>query len=432
MEITVIGGGLAGCEAAWQAVRRGLRAVIYEMRPLKLTPAHRTGGLAELVCSNSLKSEDIDNGAGLLKEEMRRMGSLVVEAALGSRVPAGKTLAVDREAFSHYITGALEAAGVEIRRGEVTSLPAARPLVIATGPLTAGALADEIRRLAGGGGLYFYDAVAPIVYGETIDMDVAFAASRYGRGGADYINCPMTRGEYERFAVELLNARRAPLHDFDREIPYYRGCMPIEAMVERGLRTPLFGPLRPVGLTDPRTGERPYAVVQLRREDREGRLFNMVGFQTRLAYDEQKRVFTMIPGLERARFARLGKIHRNSYIDSPRLLTPALELRGAPGLFFAGQITGVEGYCESAAMGIVAGMSAAAFAAGAAFRPPPRETMTGSLAAYITDGSVKRFQPMNANFGLLPGGGGGRKRRAHTAARALRAMERWLELSPCN
>ncbi len=419
--ITIIGGGLAGCEAAYQIAKRGGRAVLYEMKPRRFSPAHSSENLSELVCSNSFKSDSLENASGLLKEEMRRLDSVIIRAAEAARVPAGKSLAVDRNDFSRFVEDALSSAGVEVAREEVKEIPPSRPLIIATGPLTSDDLAGSIQALLGRSALYFYDAVSPIVYKESIDFEKAFFGSRYNKGTDDYINCPMDREHYERFYEALLGAERVPLRDFEK-IRYFEGCMPIEVLAERGFKTPLFGPLRPVGLVDPRTGRRPFAVVQLRRENREDTLYNMVGFQTRLKFPEQNRVFRLIPGLERAGFARYGKIHRNTYIDSPRLLRATLQLRKDPSIFFAGQITGVEGYSESALSGLVAGINALRLSMGLAPSAPPRETMTGALLHYISDPGVRSFQPMNANFGLLPGGAKERK-----VERALGRMDEWRD-----
>ncbi|MFQ5736585.1 MAG: methylenetetrahydrofolate--tRNA-(uracil(54)-C(5))-methyltransferase (FADH(2)-oxidizing) TrmFO [Thermodesulfobacteriota bacterium] len=431
-EVNIIGGGLAGCEAAWQVVRAGAKAVIHEMKPSRFSPAHSLSTLSELVCSNSLKSDSIENASGLLKEEMRLAGSLIIEAAEATRVPAGKTLAVDRVAFSQYVTSALVDAGVEVRAGEVTGLAPARPLVIATGPLTSDAMAAAIQRLVGRDSLHFYDAVAPIVYRESIDMARAFMASRWGKGGDDYINCPFEKDEYERFFSALTAADRVSRREFE-DAASFEACMPIEVMAERGPKTLLFGPMRPVGLTDPATGRRPYAVVQLRRENAEGTLYNIVGFQTRLTYPEQKKVFRLIPGLESAEFARLGKLHRNSYLDSPGLLLPTQQLRSDPCVLFAGQITGVEGYCESAASGILAGINAVRLSRGAAAAAPPPTTMTGALMAHISTPPVKKraFQPMNANMGILPALPG-RDRRQAQARRAIEDFAGWLKVITCN
>ena len=422
--VTIIGGGLAGCEAAWQVVKRGGQAAILEMKPVKMSPAHTMEGLAELVCSNSLKSESLENASGVLKEEMRTLGSLVVKAAEATRVPAGSTLAVDRTAFSAFITASLIDAGVELIRGEVIKVPSTRPLVIASGPLTSDAFAASIQALIGAKSLNFYDAVAPIVYTESIDMESAFCASRYGKGEADYINCPMTKEEYEAFYAELIKADTARAREFE-DMKSFEACMPIEVMAQRGPKTLLFGPMRPVGLTDPHTGKRPFAVIQLRRENKEGTLYNIVGFQTRLTFGEQKRIFTMIPALRKAEFARLGKLHRNSYIDSPRLLTEAQELRAEPSVFFAGQITGVEGYCESSVSGILAGINALRRARGQSLVCPPEVTITGALMRHIS-AAQGTFTPMNANMGLLPPETG-RDRREKQAKKAVEAIVSWTE-----
>ncbi len=427
-EVTIIGGGLAGSEAAYQILKRGGAATILEMKPVKFSPAHSLPTLSELVCSNSLKSDSMENASGILKEEMRACGSLIIKAAEATRVPAGNTLAVDRKAFSEFVTDELKALGARIITGEAITMPEARPLIIATGPLTSDAFAEEIERFIGQGQgrLHFHDAVAPIVYSESIDMDKAFFASRYGKGGDDYINCPFTEEEYARFFDELVKADQVSLRAFE-DNSYFERCMPIEVMASRGPRTLLFGPMRPVGLTDPRTGKRPFAVVQLRREDREGNLYNIVGFQTRLTFPGQKKVFRLIPGLENAEFARFGKLHRNSYIDSPRLLACTQQLKKDPLVFFAGQITGVEGYVESAASGMMAGMNA--FRAASGFTPvcPPPTTMTGALMGYISDEGVKDFQPMNANMGLLPEAGSRKDRREAQAKRALLDFRLWCD-----
>jgi len=419
-EIAVIGGGLAGCEAAAQIARAGGRVILYEMKPLKFSPAHRLSGLAELVCSNSLKSDSLTNASGLLKEEMRRLSSLIVLAAEAERVPAGGSLSVDRLKFSSFITGYLEKAGVRIVREEIRRLPDLRPLIIATGPLTSDAFADELRTLLGKENLYFYDAISPVVFSDCVDFNIAFMGSRYNKGGPDYVNCPMDRTLYERFVDELLSAGKTPLRPFEN-IPFFEGCMPVEALAERGKKTLSFGPLKPVGIIDPRSKRRPYAVVQLRKENIEGTLYNMVGFQTRLLQGEQKRVFSLIPGLEKVRFARYGSIHRNSYMDSPRLLTKTLQMEKEPSIFFAGQITGVEGYCESAASGIIAGINAWRFSRGLSTLPLPPETMTGALLNYITGPERADFQPMNANFGLIKESGD----RTLCVARALKSIEEW-------
>lgn len=404
MSIKVIGAGLAGCEAAWQIAQAGLEADLYEMKPAHFSPAHHSPNFAELVCSNSLKAERVESAAGLLKEEMRRMGSLLLECAEACRVPAGGALAVDRGAFSEAVTSRIEGhERIRIHRGEVTEIPQDGVAVIATGPLTAGALAEQIDTLCGGR-LSFFDAAAPIVTAESLDMDKIFAASRYGKGGDDaYLNCPMNREEYERFYDALLHAERAPVHEFDAAHPkVYEGCMPVEVLARRGADTMRFGPLKPVGLRDPRTGHRPWAVVQLRREDRRGSTYNLVGFQTNLKFGEQKRVFQMIPGLENAEFTRYGVMHRNTFLNSPQVLEPDFSLRANPDLFFAGQITGVEGYMESAASGILAGFNAVRRVHGEQTRVLPESTMTGALSRYAARGGEAAFQPMGANFGILP------------------------------
>lgn len=427
--INVIGGGLAGSEAAWQLARRGLRVRLSEMRPLRMTEAHQTGNLAELVCSNSLRNASLETAVGVLKEEMRRLGSLVMLAADRARVPAGAALAVDREDFSAFITATLQSHPlVEIVREEVAAIPDG-PTIIASGPLTGAALGEALHQLIGPRNLYFYDAIAPIVSSETIDMNLAFRASRYAKGGDDYINCPMNEGQYYAFVDALVGAEKVELHPFEKPV-YFEGCMPIEEMARRGPLTLAFGPMRPVGLSDPRLGKRPFAVVQLRQDDREGRLYNMVGFQTKMTYPEQRRVLRMIPGLERAEFVRLGSIHRNTFIDSPRLLRPTLQLKTREDLFLAGQMVGVEGYVESAAAGLLAGINAANLIASRALVVPPPETAIGSLVAYITDSTRRDFQPMNANYGLMPlanDAARGRRRKVETGRRALDAIDRWIE-----
>lgn len=422
-EIVIIGGGLAGSEAAYQILQRGGRARIIEMKPVKYSPAHALPTFAELVCSNSLKSDAIENASGLLKEEMRLMSSLTVRAAEATRVPAGKTLAVDRIAFSRFITEELERMGATIERAEAVSMPEARPLIIATGPLTSDAFAVAVSGLIGRERLFFHDAVAPIVYKDSIDFEKAFRASRYGKGGDDYINCPFTEGEYERFYSALTTAEGFAGHGFEG-LNYFEGCMPIEELGRRGPKTLLFGPMRPVGLRDPRTGERPFAVVQLRRENLEDTIYNIVGFQTRMTIPEQKRVLRLIPGLQNAEFARFGKLHRNSYIDSPALLHKSLQFKGDDGIFFAGQMTGVEGYVESAVSGLLAGVNAWRLANGMETVVPPPTTMTGALMFHITAPS-KDFQPMNANMGLLPEIQG-KDRRERQAERALKDMRAWV------
>jgi methylenetetrahydrofolate--tRNA-(uracil-5-)-methyltransferase len=428
--VNVIGAGLAGSEAAFQLARRGVRARLYEMRPLRMTEAHRTGLFAELVCSNSLRNASLETAVGVLKEEMRRLGSLVMAAAAAAAVPAGAALAVDRDQFAGAITAAIEQEPlVEIMREEVAAIPRGLT-IIATGPLTGAALAIAISNLIGSRYLYFYDAIAPIVTADSIDMSIAFRASRYGKGGDDYINCPMTEDEYVSFVAAVLDAEKVPAHPFERTI-YFEGCMPIEEMARRGPRTLAFGPMRPVGLLDPRTGRRSAAVVQLRQDDREARLYNIVGFQTKMTYPEQRRVLRMIPGLRNAEFVRLGSLHRNTFVDSPRLLTPALNLRARDDVFLAGQMIGVEGYVESAAAGLLAAINAARMAAGKELITPPPQTALGSLVAYVTDSRRSDFQPMNANFGLMPeldGRSRGRVKKIEMAARALAAIDEWIKL----
>lgn len=400
--VSVIGGGLAGCEAAWQLAESGFPVTIHEMKPLKYTPAHHYKGLSELVCSNSLKADRLASAAGLLKAEMERMGSLLIPCARKVSVAAGGALAVDREKFSDMVTEKITSHPlITICTEEIEKIPDS-PAVIASGPLTAAGLAESIEEKCGQR-LSFFDAAAPIVTYESLDKDVVFFASRYGRGDADYINCPMNKEEYEDFYNALVNAERAPLSEFDKEIfRVYEGCMPIEVLASRGEDTMRFGPLKPVGLTDPRTGRRPYAVVQLRRENSHGTLFNLVGFQTNLKFPEQKRVFSMIPGLANAEFMRYGVMHRNSFLNSPKVLSCDYSLKSDPLIFFAGQITGVEGYIESAASGILAGRNLARKLSGKESLILPRTTMMGALAAYISDESVKEFQPMGCNMGILP------------------------------
>ena len=402
-KITVIGAGLAGCEAAHKLSSLGFSVRLCEMKPEKRTPAQKSDGFAELVCSNSLKAMRLESAAGLLKEEMRRLGSLTMEAAERTSVAAGGALAVDRELFSQYITEKIKSdPNIEIVTGEVTELPSEGIVIVATGPLTSDALAESLRQKFGGT-LSFFDAVAPIVAADSIDMNRVFMGARYDRGEADYINCPMERDEYDAFYDALVSAERAPLHDFDVADPkVYEGCMPIEVMAGRGRDTLRYGPLRPVGLIDPHTGRRPWANIQLRKENAAGTMYNIVGFQTNLKFGEQKRVFSMIPGLEHAEFVRYGVMHRDTFMDSPRLLSKSLSLKSEPRLFFAGQFTGVEGYTESAATGILAGINAARFANGEEPLVLPPETMLGALVNYITDESVDNFQPMGANMGILP------------------------------
>lgn len=402
-QATVIGAGLAGCEAAWQLAQAGVEVTLVEMKPIRFSPAHHSAGFAELVCSNSLKAERLASAAGLLKVEMQALGSLCVACAYESRVPAGGALAVDREQFSRLVTEQICAhARITVEHREATAIPKQGVTVIAAGPLASDALAGEIAALCGEA-LSFFDAAAPIVSADSVDMDCAFTQSRYGRGGEDdYINCPMDKEEYEAFYDALLHAESAPLHTFDKKKGVYEGCMPIEVMASRGADTMRFGPLKPVGLRDPRTGHRPWAVLQLRKENAGGTMYNLVGFQTNLKFGEQKRVFSMIPALKNAEFLRYGVMHRNTFLDSPRLLNADYSMRKRPDLFFAGQITGVEGYMESAGSGVLAGLNAARRLRGQDPLVLPRETMLGALAGYISDPSVKNFQPMGANFGVLP------------------------------
>ncbi len=405
--ITIIGGGLAGSEAAHQVTKFGLKVRLFEMRPENPTPTHKTSYLGELVCSNSLKSDSLENASGLLKEEMRKLDSIVIKAADKTRVPAGKALAVDRTEFSKYLTTRLEENPlIEIVREEVKEIPASLngPIIIATGPLTSDSLSEEIRRVTSSSHFYFYDAISPIIDAETIDYGKVFRASRYGKGEedeGDYINCPLSEDEYYRFIEEILNAEKVETRDFEKAL-YFESCLPIEVMAERGRDTLRFGPMKPIGLTEPITGKTPFAVVQLRMENKDSTMYNMVGFQTKLTYPGQRRIFRMIPGLENAEFMRYGSVHRNTYINSPKLLHPALQLKGNELIFFAGQIVGVEGYVESAAMGIIAGINAARISMEATPITPPPETAIGALIRYITDQSVKDFQPMNINFGLFP------------------------------
>lgn len=429
MTVTVIGAGLAGCEAAYRAANRGCKVRLYEMKPLKFSPAHRSEKLCELVCSNSLRSDLLENAVGLLKEEMRRLSSLVIEAADETRVPAGGALAVDREKFSSYVTEKIRShPNIELISGEITEIPKEGVVVIATGPLTSDALSDSIARLTGSQHLHFYDAAAPIVDASSINTSVAYLASRYGKGEAAYLNCPMSREEYDAFYTELINAKRAELHSFEKDPKVFEGCMPVEIMAQRGVDTLRYGPLKPVGLPDPRTGKEPYAVLQLRSENKENTMYNLVGFQTNLLFGEQKRVFGMIPGLENAEFLRYGVMHRDTYIDSPRLLDNRYSLRSDPRIFFAGQITGVEGYVESAASGIVAGENAASLALGEESFTLPDITVIGSMANYVSGSQSADFQPMNANFGLIAPPdrkikGGKKARYAYYAERSLEYME---------
>jgi len=405
-QVHIIGGGLAGSEAAWQLAEAGLKVRHSEMRGAgEMTPAHQTDGLAELVCSNSFRSDDAEsNAVGLLHAEMRALGSLIMSAGDRHRVPAGSALAVDRDGFSAEVTARLAAhPNIEIVRERVDALPASGATIVATGPLTAATLAGSIAAATGADALAFFDAIAPIVHGDTIDMDICWKASRWDKGEADYINCPMTKEQYLAFHQGLLDGEKTEFRDWEKDTPYFEGCMPIEVMAERGVDTLRFGPMKPVGLDDPKTGRWPYAVVQLRQDNALGTLWNMVGFQTKLKHAEQVRLFRTIPGLEKAEFARLGGLHRNTFIQSPRLLDETLRLRSAPHIRFAGQITGCEGYVESAAIGLLAGRFAAAELRGAPLAPPPLTTALGALLGHITGGAeAATYQPMNVNFGLFP------------------------------
>ncbi len=405
-ELTIIGGGLAGSEAAWQAAEQGIHVTLYEMRPIKNTPAHVTDKLAELVCSNSLGSDLIDRASGLLKAELRRLGSLIMEAAQIAAVPAGGALAVDREVFAATVTERIENhPRIALERREITQVPEG-PAIIATGPLTSPSLAEDIARLTGQGHLYFYDAMAPIVAADSIDMAVAFRGSRYGRGKSqegDYINCPLDKEQYHVFVQALATAETAPLREFERkDARFFEGCLPVEEMARRGRGVLAFGPLRPVGLINPHTGRRPFAVVQLRQDNQAASLFNMVGFQTNLRWGEQDRVFRLIPGLQQAEFVRYGQMHRNTFINAPTLLNATMQFRAREGLFFAGQITGVEGYIGNTATGWLAGINAARWLQRRTLLVLPPETMIGALCHYITHADPQQIQPMKANFGLLP------------------------------
>ncbi len=442
-DLIIIGGGLAGSEAAWQAAERGIQVYLYEMRPFTATGAHLTPNLAELVCSNSLGSDLPDRASGVLKAELRRLGSILLECAYKTALPAGSALAVDREAFSHLVTTRIsDHPKIEVVRKEVTTLPD-EPTIIASGPLTSPSLSDAIAALSGQKHLYFFDAIAPIVSLESINLEVAFRASRYGHGEqveGDYINCPMNRAEYEAFVAALIGAERIKLESFEQELEqgvragwhqFFEGCLPVEIIARRGYESLAFGPMRPVGLTAPRTGQRPYAVVQLRQDNLAGTLFNMVGFQTNLKFPEQKRVFRMIPGLEKADFVRYGQMHRNTFIDAPTLLYPTLQFRGRDNLFFAGQITGVESYMGNIATGLLAGWNATRLLHGQSPLSLPTTTILGALCYYVTHASPADFQPMKANFGILPPLDtikrlNKRKRAAAYAGRALRDLEAFL------
>jgi methylenetetrahydrofolate--tRNA-(uracil-5-)-methyltransferase len=420
--IRVIGGGLAGAEAAFQIAERGREVSLYEMRPNVFSPAHKTAYLSELVCSNSLKSKDLTNAHGLLKEEMRRLGSLIIGSADETSIPGGKALVVDRERFAEVITQKIEAHPlIQVVREEVMELPEGGTVIIATGPLTSKAMTEKIMAITGEQGLSFFDAISPIVDAETIDMDRAFFGSRYMDDSRDYLNCPLTEEEYNLFYNELIGAEKVDLREFEKT-SYFESCLPIEVMAERGRQTLLYGPMKPVGIIDKKTDRRPFAVIQLRRENQSGTMYNVVGFQTKLTYGEQERVFRLIPALRNAVFLRHGSIHRNTYIDSPTLLNKGLNLKNRENVFFAGQITGVEGYVESAAMGFVAGLSALSFAEGSQFLPPPEETCIGALANYITS-PIKDFQPMNVNFGIVKGYN--KKEKEKVIEKALSLIVQW-------
>ena len=430
--VTVVGGGLAGSETAWQLARRGIPVSLYEMRPAHPTPVHKSGRLAELVCSNSLKSLELSTAHGLLKEEMTRLGSLIIECASANRVPAGGALAVDRDRFSQAVTDALENhSNVTVHRSEVPEIPAQGIVVLAVGPLVSDRLAASIAAFTGQDYLYFFDAIAPVIETDSIDRSIVFASSRYGKGGGeDYLNCPMDRDGYEQFVAELLAGEKAPVHEIDKNTPFFEGCLPIEEMARRGRDTLAFGPMKPVGLTDPRTGKRPHAVVQLRQDNLAAEHYSMVGFQTQLRWPEQERVFRMIPGLERASFVRLGQIHRNCYINAPTILDATLQARQRPELLFAGQISGVEGYTESAATGILAGINAARVATGRPTLSLPPDTMLGGLCRYLSLTRPEGYQPTNAAFGLLPQPTTRirrkRDRRLARSASALRSLDAWI------
>lgn len=430
-EVIVVGAGLAGSEAAWQIAQRGVPVRLYEMRPTRSTAVHRTPDFAELVCSNSLKSLELATPHGLLKEEMAALGSKILECALRHRVPAGGALAVDRDAFAAAVTSDLTSHPlIDIVREEVLEIPERGVVVLAVGPLVSERLQEAIARFTGEAYLHFYDAIAPVIDADSIDHDAAYAASRYGKGGgADYINCPMTEREYEEFVAALLAGEKAPLHEFDTT-PFFEGCLPVEEMARRGVDTLRFGPMKPVGLIDPRTGQRPHAVVQLRQDNLAAEHYSMVGFQTQLRWPEQKRIFSMIPGLRNAEFVRLGQVHRNCYINAPRILDATMQARARPSLFFAGQISGVEGYTESAATGLLAGMNAARLATGRAPLTPPEDTMLGALTRYIATAGSSNYQPTNAAFGLLPEPPTRSRRkedrRKARSVRALASLAAWI------
>ena len=436
-EITIIGGGLAGCEAAWQAAQRGIAVKLHEMKPDQYSPAHSMPDLAELVCSNSLRSDDPHSAVGLLKEEMRQLGSLLMEAAEETKVPAGKALAVDRTRFADWITKKIKAhAKITVCRGEVKEIPQPgdAPIILATGLVTASSLAASLASLTGDEHLAFYDAIAPIINADSLDRSIVFQASRYDDGPGDYLNCPMDKEQYLAFIAALKEANTVPLKSFEEQ-KYFEGCLPIEVMVSRGDETLRFGPMKPVGLPDPRTGKDAYAVVQLRKENVEGTQYNMVGFQTKLTYPEQKRIFRMIPGMENAEFDRLGSIHRNTFICAPKVLQPTLQTGKRPDLLLAGQLTGVEGYVESTAMGLLAGINAARLTLGQNPVVPPAETALGALIAHLTNTETKHFQPSNVNFGLFPPIGKKmpkRMRGEYRAKLALESLANWIQDSNIN
>ena len=431
MQITIIGAGLAGCEAAWQAAKEGCDVKLYEMKPLRFSPAHESEKLAELVCSNSLRGAGMNNAVGCLKEEMRRIGSLFIEAADATAVPAGGALAVDRDEFSSYIGDKITAeTKIELIREEVTSLPIGETVILASGPLTSAALSADLARLTGSEHLYFYDAIAPIVEADSIDYEIVWRASRYDKGGADYLNCPLSKDEYDNFVQALIDADKVQGREFEKLI-HFEGCMPIEEMAARGPQTLSFGPMKPVGLPDPRSGKTPHAVIQLRQDNRHASLYNLVGFQTRLTYPEQQRIFRTIPGLQNAKFARLGSMHRNTFVNAPRCLNRSLQLNNAPHICLAGQISGVEGYVESAACGLLAGIFSAYRLRGEAAPLPPAETAMGALLTHLVEAAAENFQPMNVNYGLFPPLEGRKMKRADRrlamADRALTALPKWWE-----
>ncbi|OGR36211.1 MAG: methylenetetrahydrofolate--tRNA-(uracil(54)-C(5))-methyltransferase (FADH(2)-oxidizing) TrmFO [Desulfuromonadales bacterium GWD2_61_12] len=428
-ELTIIGGGLAGCEAAWQSARQGIHVTLFEMKPLRFSPAHQLPLLGELVCSNSLRGAGMNNAVGLLKEELRRCHTLFMQAADATAVPAGGALAVDRDAFAAFLTEKIAGEPlIDLVREEVTEIPPSGTVIIASGPLTSAPLSAAIARLTGSEHLYFYDAIAPIVEADSIDLSKAWRASRYDKGGDDYINCPLDEAQYRAFVAALIAAEKVPARDFEKLI-HFEGCMPIEAMAERGEMTLAFGPMKPVGLDDPKTGRRPFAVVQLRQDDRHATLYNLVGFQTKLTWPEQKRIFRTIPGLENARFARLGSMHRNTFLNAPTCLNRSLQLKSDPRLFFAGQITGVEGYVESAGCGFLAGLFASATLKEEPLSFPPATTALGALLTHLSEAAAENFQPMNVNYGLFPPLEGRHRKRADRrlamAERGLEDLEPW-------